>query len=146
MSSMIVVADSSRARFFTAASSSSDLIETETLTNSEARLHVRDITSDLPGKSSGGNGSGGHAYQSETDPKKHEVAKFAKRIADRLDAIRNANKLPKLFLVAEPAFLGELRNHLSSATSEKVVFELNKNLAQQNPKDIRKHLPEFLTK
>ena len=146
MPSMIVVADSSRARFFTAASSSSDLIEVETLTNSEARLHDRDITSDLPGKSTGGNGSGGHAYQGKTDPKKHEVSRFAKRIATHLETTRNANKLPKLFLVAEPGFLGELRNHLSSATSEKVVFELDKNLTQQNPKDIRKHLPEFLTR
>ncbi|MCW8924306.1 MAG: host attachment protein [Gammaproteobacteria bacterium] len=144
MSSMIVVADSTRARFFTAASANSDLIEVETLTNTEARLHDRDITSDLPGKSTG-NGSGGHAYQGKTDPKKYEVSRFAKRIADHLDATRNSNKLPRVLLVADPAFLGELRNHLSSATSEKVVFELDKNLAQQSPEVIRKHLPEFLT-
>jgi len=29
--------------------------------------------------------------------------------------------------------------------SEKVVFELDKNLTHQNPEDIRKHLPKFLT-
>ncbi|MFC1589584.1 host attachment protein [Pseudomonadota bacterium] len=144
-STMIVVADSTCARIFTADSAKSPLIEIETLAHPEGRLHDKDMTSDLPGKSVGGDGSGGHAYQNQTDPKKYELTAFAKRVADHLDSARNANKLSNLLLVAGPAFLGELRTHLSTATSEKVVFELDKNLAHQSPADIRKHLPEFLT-
>ena len=144
-STMIVVADSVHARIFTTDSASSPLHEIETLAHPEGKLHDRDLTSDLPGKDKGGDGSGGHAYQSKTDPKKYELAGFAKRIADHLDDKRNANKLSSLLLVADPAFLGELRTHLSSATSERVVFELNKNLTQHTAEDIRKHLPEFLT-
>ena len=90
-------------------------------------------------------GSGGHAYQSKTDPKKHELNEFAKRVAVHLDEVRNANKLSNLLLVAEASFLGELRTHLSKATNEKVVLELNKNLVHHSAKDIHKHLPEFLT-
>ncbi len=142
---MIVVADSTRARIFTADSASSPLNEIETMAHPEGRLHDRDITSDLPGKDIGGGGSGGHAYQSKTDPKKHELAEFAKRVADHLNDARNANKLSNLLLIAEPTFLGELRAHLSHATKEKVVFELDKNLTHHSPADIRKHLPEFLT-
>lgn len=144
-STMVVVADSTRARIFTADTSKSPLTEIEVLANPEGRLHDRDITSDLPGKSAGGDGSGGHAYQSETDPKHHEMEEFSKRIADYLDNARNVNNLSKLLLVASPPFLGELRSHLSKETSQKVVFELDKNLTQHSADDIRNHLPKYLT-
>ena len=142
---MIVVADSTRARIFTADSAKSPLHEIETMAHPEGKLHDRDMTSDLPGKDSAADGAGGHAYQAKTDPKDHERAEFARRVAGHLDEACNANKLSNLLLVADPAFLGELRTHLSKATSEKVAFELDKNLAHHSPEDIRKHLPEFLT-
>ena len=144
-STMIVVADSTRARIFTTDSASSPLNEIEVMAHPEGRLHDRDITSDLPGKGVGGQGSGGHAYQEETDPKKHELVEFAKRLATYLDDARNANKLSNLLVVAAPSFLGELRAHLSSATNEKIVFELDKNLTHHSVEEIRQHLPEFLT-
>ncbi|MDH5387446.1 MAG: host attachment protein [Gammaproteobacteria bacterium] len=142
---MIVVADSTRARIFTTDSAHSPLLEIETMAHPEGRLHDRDVTSDLPGKDAGAGGSGGHAYEAKTDPKKHELAEFAKRLADHLDDARTANKLSNLLLVAEPAFLGELRAHLSSQTKALIVFELDKNLTHHSPEDIRKHLPKFLT-
>ena len=140
---MVVVADSTCARIFTIDAASSPLNEIETLAHPEGRLHARDITSDLPGKNSGGDGSGGHAYQSKVGPKKQEVKVFAKRVADHLDSARTANKLSNLMVVAEPGFLGELRTNLSSQTSEKIVFELAKNLTHHSVDDIRNHLPEF---
>jgi protein required for attachment to host cells len=142
---MIVVADSTCARIFTTDSASSPLNEIETMAHPEGRLHDRDITSDLPGKGLGGTGAGGHAYQGETDPKQHELAEFAKRVADYLNDACTANKLSALLLVAAPSFLGELRTQLSSATNKTIVFELNKNIAHLKAEDIRKHLPEFLT-
>ena len=54
---MIVVADSARARIFTADSASSPLNEIETMAHPEGRMHDREITSDLPGKGVGGDGS-----------------------------------------------------------------------------------------
>lgn len=142
---MIVVADSTRARIFTANSASSPLHEIETMAHPEGKLHDRDITSDLPGKDVGGDGSGGHAYQSKTDPKKHELAAFAKRVAGHLDEMSNTHNASGILLVADPSFLGELRTHLSKAISKKVVFELDKNLTHHSPDDIRSHLPEFLS-
>lgn len=144
-STMIVVADSTRARIFTTDSAHSPLVELETMAHPEGRLHDRDLTSDLPGKDTGGKGSGGHAYQAKTDPKKHQLAEFAKRVADHLEEARTANKLSGLLIVAGPSFLGELRAHLSADTKEKIIFELDKNLTRHSPEDIRKHLPEFLT-
>ena len=141
---MIIVADSSRARVFTTDSPSSPLHEIETFAHLEGRIHEQELDSDLPGKNSG-RGAGGHAYQDETGPKHQEVIAFAKRTTDYLDDARKANKLGKLLIVAAPAFLGELRKHISEETNDLVIFELAKNLSQHSVDDIRSHLPKFLT-
>lgn len=141
---MIVVADSSRARIFTADPSHSELNEIETMAHPEGRSHEQDLVSDMPGKESGKGGGGAHAYEEKIEPKKQEMIAFAKRIADYLDDARKANKLNKLLIVAAPAFLGELRTHLSVETREKIAFELDKNLAQHDVVDIRDHLSTFL--
>ena len=141
----IVVADSTRARIFTTDSASLPLVEINTMAHPEGRMHDRDITSDLPGKDKGSNGSGGHAYQAQTDPKNHELDIFAKRVAVYLDEVRNANKLSNVLLVSAPEFLGELRGHLSSETNSKVIFELDKNLTHHSIDEIREHLPKHLT-
>lgn len=143
---MVVVADSSRARIFTTESPSSPLREINAMTHPEGRIHEQKMTSDLPGKDSGqGAGTGGHAYQEKVEPKQQEVIKFAKQAADYLDKARKAHKLEKLMLVAAPAFLGELRNQLPEEVNDCVIFELDKNLTQHSPEDIRAHLPKYLT-
>lgn len=137
---MIVVADSSRARIFSADSAHSPMNEIEDMAHPEGRMHEQNMVSDMPGKGGGGD----HTYQEKIEPKKEEMIEFAKLIADYLDETRKANKLNELLIIAAPAFLGELRNHLSNETSEKIVFELDKNLAQHSAEDIRSHLPKFL--
>ena len=142
MSHIIVVADSSRARIFTADTTHSPLNEIETMAHPEGRIHEQDMVSDLPGKGSGKGGAGDHSFQGKVEPKKQEMVMFAKRIADYLDSTRKDNKMNKLYIIAAPAFLGELRSSLSPETSEKVVFELDKNLAHHSVEDISKHLSQ----
>jgi len=142
---MIVVADSSRARIFTVDSARSPLNEIETMAHPEGRIHEQNLVSDLPGKDSGKGGGGDHAFQEKIEPKREEMIEFAKRIADYLDDTRKANNLKNLAIIAAPAFLGELRTHLSKETTGKIVFELDKNLAHHSEEDIRNHLSEFLS-
>ncbi|MDH5394179.1 MAG: host attachment protein [Gammaproteobacteria bacterium] len=141
-SNMIVVADSARARIFTAETSKSPLSEIDVLARPEVRLHDRDLTSDLPGKDIGGDGSGAHAYQSKTDPKKHQQIEFSRQVARYLNDADHHHKLSKLLIVATPSFLGDLRSQLSHETSKKVVFELDKDLTQHSVDEIRSHLPK----
>ena len=143
MKSIIIVADSTRARIFTADSAHSPLNEIETMAHPEGRLHEQEMVSDIPGKSKGGGGD--HRYQEKVEPKEHEMIMFAKRVADYLDEMRKANKLDNLILVAAPDFLGELRTHLSKDTNEKIVFELDKNIAHHSVEDIRKHLSGYFS-
>jgi protein required for attachment to host cells len=142
-STYILVADNVRARIFTAETPSSPLQEIEALAHTEGRLHDREMTSGLPGKIKG-EGSVGHAFEQPTDPKKHEADNFAHRIAHYLEAAHNANKFEQLLIIAEPSFLGLLRNQLSEQIIKRVCFELDKNITTHSLDDIRKHLPTYL--
>ncbi len=141
----IVVANNSFARFFTTESQSSPLIEIETLTHLEGRLHDRDMTSDLSGKIKG-EGGVGHAFEPPTDPKKHEAENFAHLVANHLEASHNEHKFEQLLIVAEPSFLGLLRNQLSAHIKKLICFELDSNIVSLNAEEIRIHLPEHLPK
>ena len=140
----ILVADSSRARIFTAESPSSQLIEINSLAHPQSRLHEQDLSSDLPGHDSDKSGAGRHGFQDEIEPKEQEVIDFAKQISKHLDQARSSNKFKQLLIVAAPAFLGTLRNQLTDQTRKLVSIEMDKNLTQQKAEDIRGHLPEYL--
>lgn len=139
----IVVADTTRARIFTADTPSSPLEELEDFCHTEGRLHDREITSDLPGRIKSSDGIG-HAFESPTDPKKHEADMFAHRIAQYLQDACNAKRFEQLLIVAAPTFLGLLRSHLSEQIKQRVRLELDKDISTLSPADIRQHLPEYL--
>jgi protein required for attachment to host cells len=140
----ILVADNTHARIFTADTPSSALEEIEDLTHVEGRLHDREMTTDLPGRIKSADGSG-HALEQPTDPKHHEADNFAHRIAQHLEMAHNTNKFEQLLIIAEPSFLGLLRNRLPEHIKKHVCFELDKNITMQSAADIRKHLPDYLT-
>lgn len=139
----ILVADSTRARIFTADTPSSPLEEIEGFSHAEGRLHDREITTDLPGKIKSV-GGGGHAFEQPTDPKKHEADTFAHHLAQYLEGAHNTNRFEQLLIVASPAFLGLLRNQLPEQIKKLVRFELDKELTMLSIADIRQHLPPYL--
>jgi protein required for attachment to host cells len=140
----VVIADSSRARIFTVDKPLSPLQELETLTHPQARLHEQDLTTDLPGRAFDSTGEGRHAMGQNTSPKEQESLKFAKRVADRLEAARIDGHYGKLVIAAAPRFLGQLRQHLSTTTTALIAQEIAKNLTQHPADEIRQHLPERL--
>lgn len=142
----ILVADSSRARLFMADTASSPLVELETYTHPASRQHEQEITSDLPGKQKGRglNGSAAHAMTQETDPKHQEAINFSREVAHNLNKAHSKNRFRQLIIVAAPNFLGLLRDNLSDSTRRSLTLQLDKNLTQKNPEEIRKHLPEYL--
>lgn len=139
----ILVADSARARVFSAETPSSPLQELEDFTHNEGRLHDREITSDLSGRIRS-SGAGGHSYELPTDPKKHEIDNFAHYLADYLEDAHNANRFEQLIIVAGPTFLGLLRDNLSKHIKPLVILEVDKELTGFAADDIRRHLPEYL--
>lgn len=141
----ILVADSSRARIFSAENSAAELIEIETLLHPQARLHEQQLDSDLPGKANGTMGAGGHNYSDEVSPKEQEEINFSKTVATHLCDELNQNKFDKLFVIAAPSFLGDLRRAFSTRLSKHLVFSLDKNVVSLTPQEIRAHLPLSLS-
>lgn len=140
----IVVAESSRARIFTADSPTARLTELETLANPDARLHDRELSSDLPGVTFDSGGQGRHVKEQQVGPKAQAAVRFAEQVAARIEAGRTGGEFKRLALVAAPEFLGLLRDKLSAPARALVVAGIAKNVAQLSADDIRAHLPERL--
>ncbi len=140
----VLVADTTRARVFLAEKPLGPLQEVDTLVHTESRLHEQDLTSDSrPGRTKG-SFEGAHSMGHETDPKKQEVSRFAKQICDYLESAQGEKRFDKLYVVAAPSFLGELRQNVCKGVSQAVAAEIAKNVTRMEPAVIRQHLPERL--
>lgn len=141
----VLVADTTRARLFAAERPTGGLEEVETLVHTESRLHEQDLTSDQrPGRRQGSDGTGGHSMGHEDDPKRQEHHRFAKQIADYLEDAHNGRRFERLYVVAAPAFLGDLRGSLPKTVSQTVAGEVPKHITRLGVGEIREHLPERL--
>lgn len=142
MARWIVVADSSRARFFSYHGLRSPLTEFDDLAHSESRLRESQITEDLPGRHSDSAGQGRHALEQKLPVKDQEARLFAQQIAAYLDRACADNRLDSLIIIAAPKFLGQLRDSLSDNIHGIISSEISKNLVQQGADQIRKHISE----
>jgi len=141
----VLVADTTRARVFSVEKATPGLQEVETLVHTESRLHEQELTSDQrPGRRQGSDGTGGHSMGHEVDPKRQEHQRFAKEISAYLEGAHTAKRFERLYVVAAPAFLGDLRNHLSKVVAQAVSAEIPKNITRLTATEIRDHLPERL--
>jgi protein required for attachment to host cells len=139
----VVVADTSRARFFSAARPASPLVELQTLAHPASRLHEGDLVSDRPGRDRN-SGVGSHDVGTETEAKEEEAIRFAAEVCHALDSARIDGRLGKLYLVAAPAFLGLLRKQLTPPLQKLIAAEFPKNIARNDVDEIRKVLPAYL--
>lgn len=137
LTTWVVVADSSRARFFLMQSRDEALLELEDMVHAEGRMHDQDELSDRQGGLAGGHGEGGHPFAAPTEPKQHEMEVFAKQIAGRLEQGRVNHNYHRLILAAPPAFLGVLRQTLKPQVQEMVGSSLDKNLVAEDAEEIR---------
>jgi len=140
----VLVADRSRARFFSAEKPVSQLVEVDGIMHEKGRMKEGELTSDGPGTSSSASGIGGHAMAGEKDARQHEAQIFAKEIFDMLHEAQEKHCFQHLYLVSDPGFLGILRQKIPGSLKPLVKQELNLNIASQSPDQIRKHLPEYL--
>lgn len=136
----VVVADSSRARFFTLTSRIEPMQELDGLTHAEGRMRGQDEVSDRQGGIAGGHGEGDHTFEAPTDLKHHEADVFARQIAERLEHGRVSHEYDKLVVVAPPAFLGALRQALNDHLQDLLSLSLDKNLVAAEEAVIRQHI------
>lgn len=122
----------------------SRLVEVEALEHPEGRLKSQSMDADRPGRSFESAGMKRHSMTREFDPKQQAAITFAKQVAERLESARRHREMDRLMLVAAPEFLGLLRNNLTSELRSMIEEEINLDVVQMTPDEIRAHLPETL--
>jgi len=137
----VVVADQSRARIFTVADPHGALLHVGELEHPEARDREQELKSDRPGRSFDSSGQGRHAMGTKVEPGKQETIRFARQVADYVQAAHNEGRCERLLLVAGPPLLGLLRENLKTVPGMKITG-IEKNLGQYDALEIRKHLPK----
>lgn len=140
----VLVADTTRARVFSVDKPLGPLSEVETLVHTESRLHEQDLVADRkPGRNNGSNGSA-HSMGHEDDPKRQEGIRFARHVSGFLDSAHHGNRFERLYIMAAPTFLGELRRNLGKGVLGSLYQEIPKNVTRLDSGTIRQHLPERL--
>ena len=137
----VVVADAGRARMLLYRHAEDRLEEQEDLVEPEARLQDHEAVSDRKGRATQGVAGIGQSFEPRHTHAEHLADEFAKRVCKRLDAVREAGTVAKIYLIAAPSFLGHLRKHLDAATRALVVEEVAADLSRRPAADIRGVLP-----
>ena len=144
MSICIVVADTSRARIFLAEIGSDDLQEYRDIVHPEARLREQDLVSDGPGSGIDSGGHGMHSMGHEDSAHHRQAEEFARELCSEIDHLRQKDRLHRIYLLAPPKFLGQLRAAMSKQSAALVSGEIDKNLVTHRIGEIRAHLPRRL--
>lgn len=139
-STWVLVAESSRAKLYSATDRFAPLVEIHDLVHPASRLHEGDLVSDTPGSDGGSVGQGRHVLDAETTARAHESLGFAKELAEHLNLGRTEGAFNRLVLIAPPAFLGVLRDSLNKEVKDLISQEVNKNLVQQSSEVLRAYL------
>lgn len=142
MSICVVVADASRARILLAEYGDSGLSEYKDLVHPESRLREQDLVSDGTGSGIDSGGHGMHSMGHENSAHIRQAEDFAREVCDEIDRYRRKADLRRIYLVAPPKFLGQLRAAMSKQCQAMIAGETGKNLVMQKIEDIRAQLPK----
>lgn len=135
----VVVANSTVARIFKA-ETVNRLKELETLIHPESRQLTSELVSDKQGRTFESTHSGTRsAMEPKHNPQAIEFDIFAKHLSEHLDSACENGLYKKLYLAANPAFLGLLRQHLNAKTMKAIASQIDKDITQLGPNEISKH-------
>ncbi len=140
----IVTANASRARIWAAETPAAPLHLVRELEAPEARMHERELTSDLPGRAFDSMGQGRHAMEQEVGPKQAAAQRFARQLTETLAAGARRPGFDKLYLLAAPSFLGLLREQARDKLNGCEVVEMDRDYTSLDGEELRKRLPEYL--
>lgn len=135
----IVVADQEKAKIFrkviaegieliATASAGSDEKDVRLPNESYGRMHVQQL------------GKARHSMDPHKDKARKGPLKFVHKLATWLEEAEGEDAFDRLVLIAAPKTLGELRPLLSDRVYNRVITELDKDLASMSDAQIREHL------
>lgn len=140
----IAVADRGRCRIFAQETRHGPLQEVLDLVSSRATLKNKDINTDRHGRTFDSGGQGRHALASSIDVASQEATRFAKDVSTQLDAARKKGRFGRLYVIAEPRFLGHLRAAFNRPLKDVVAAEIGKDWTSQSSDQIRRRMRSAL--
>ena len=133
----IVVADGARARLFERMGPWTSIQWVESLNNEDGRLHDGDLVTGGKGEVFQSNAEGQRRGTGpEVSPSEEVKQNFAKALAKMLKNAHEQGHYRRLYLVAAPAFLGQLRQELDKTTAGTLVDSLDKDLSRHPSEEI----------
>lgn len=139
----ILVAHRSGARLLENSGPGKGLELLQNVDNPAGKLKNQEINSDKPGRHLDPRNNR-HGYGHDQQPIMHVAEQFAKQLATVLEQGRTAHRYARLVLVADPRFLGLLRNCLSGPTAMLVSATLDKDLGGIETRDLHKHVEQVV--
>lgn len=141
---VVVAADSVRARLFRADDPDAPLEELEALVNPESRMHEGDLVEDSAGRRGTRPTQAKRSALGGEGAKRHRAEEFALKVCERATRQLRAAKARRLYLVAEPEFLGLLRRRLTRPVQRLVSGAVAKSVTGKPAGRIRATLPDRL--
>lgn len=139
----VVVANSAEARIYRVEKNGLDH-EYTSLEHPESRLHDGDLVTSSPGRSFDSVGPGRHKLEPTTSPKQVEFNAFARDLSHHVEHAHADGRLGRFYLIASPSFLGLMRQTLHPSTLKLLAGEIDKDLVQLKPDELREYLPPVL--
>ncbi len=104
--------------------------------NAEGKLKTSELVSDRQGRSDSGNMKGHNAVGGTDSPRQHVLDNFARELGDFLEEEAGRNAFTSLVLVAEPHFLGTLKQALGKGATSRLRETLPKDLVNVSDHDM----------
>lgn len=141
MKTWIVVANRSEAKFFSTDPKRRGQVEfVSKIENPRGRLKNGDINADRPGAFSPMSTTHGSGREASQSPVERVAQEFALEIVESLTTAKSTQEFEELVLIADPQFLGLLRNAMTKELSRIVVREEAKDLNAVTADQIRDRL------
>lgn len=139
----ILVANRSGAKLFEKANRNAPPLLLSRFDHPAGRLKNREVDADRPGRTFDRHGAGRHAMSHEQDPTQHLAEDFARQLAKELQRATHEDSFDGLVLIAEPRFLGHLRQHLTAPTSVRVIAEVPKDVPDPDAAVVNRYVEEL---
>ena len=140
---LVAVLDGARARFLLHKAPGRPLRQAPLPELTQEVPLSQDLASDRPGRSHDRFGPGRHAMEPTSDPHEEEERRFARLVAERVNAAMEKSDW-RLIVVAAPRALGDLRPHLSPASKDRLIGEVAKDLTKASNKVLNDALAGLL--
>lgn len=139
----VVVANSSQAKIYKVVKFPA-LEEVASFEHPESRLHDQDLVTSKPGRVFDKGGTTRHAYQTAIRPKIEEAEKFSSQIAHYLAKSIQSGECGRLYLIANPSFLGMINEHLDKETEQHIVAKLAKDFTEFTRLELEQKIQEIV--